>query len=81
MVGNVTLQMHCPEQSPQCYQPKHNEEKGLKVKRDYGVTVYNCSTCRYVTCRLGMLYFLVAAEKGYFIFQEPFTLQKPAYSL
>jgi hypothetical protein len=28
-------------------------KKRLKVKRDYGVTVYNCSTCRYVTYIFG----------------------------
>lgn len=38
MVGNVTLQMHCPEQSPQCYQPKHNEEK---VKGKKGLWCYS----------------------------------------
>lgn len=80
MVGNVTLQMHCPEQSPQCYQPKHREEK---VKGKKGLWCYSLQflylSARYL--QIGYDMFLVVAEKGYFIFQEPFALQKPAYSL
>ena len=80
MVGNVTLQRHCPEQSPQCYQPKHREEK---VKGKKGLWCYSLQflylSARYL--QIGYAMFLVVAEKGYFIFQEPFALQKPAYSL